>query len=143
MSTYMPSVWSSIRPDVFDRQIDRLFDEALREFGASAQDWVPACNVWEDENGFYVQAALPGWEPHQISLEVNNKTLTIKGERTSEEAGQYHLHEIGGSHFTRLFTLPKFIDHEKAKAAQANGLLTISFPKREEAKARRILIEAA
>lgn len=135
-STYMPS-------EVFDRQIDRMLDEALRELGTGSQDWVPPCNVWEDENGFYVQVALPGWEPNQITLDVNNKTLTVKGERAGEDARHYHLHEIGGSHFARYFTLPTFIEHEKAKAIHANGLLTISFPKREEAKARRILIEAA
>lgn len=53
MNTYIPSVWSSIGPDVFDRQIDRMFDEALRDFGASGQHWVPACNVWDGENGWY------------------------------------------------------------------------------------------
>lgn len=136
MSTYMS-------PDVFERQIDRIFDEALHGLETSGQNWVPACNVWEDENGFYVQVALPGWEPKEISLEVKEKILTVQGERVGEETRQYHLQEIAAGNFARLFTLPASIDHEKARAVHTNGLLTISFPKREEAKARRILIEAA
>jgi HSP20 family protein len=144
MNTYLPSVWSSIGPEVFDRQIDRLFSEALQEIGMTGHDCVPPCNVWEDEQGFYVQLAVPGWEAKELTLDVNQKILTIKGERAAaEEAGHFHLHEIAGTKFFRIFTLPAFVDHEKAKAVHANGLLTISFPKREEAKARRILIEAA
>ena len=134
---------SYMSPDVFERQIDRIFDEVLHGLETSSQNWVPACNVWEDENGFYVQVALPGWEPKEISLEVKEKMLTVKGERSGEETRRYHLQEIARGNFARLFTLPASIDHEKARAVHANGLLTISFPKREEAKARRILIEAA
>ena len=64
MSTYTPSVGSSIKPDVFDREIDRMFDEALREVRGSGQDGAPPSNVWEDDHGFYVQVAVPGWEPN-------------------------------------------------------------------------------
>lgn len=134
MTTYM---------DALNRQIDRLFDEALGECGTSGDHWVPACNVREDENGFYVQVALPGWEPHQVTLEVKDKMLTVRGERSCEDAGHYHVREIPDGPFCRILTLPVSADHEKPRAVHANGLLQISFPKREEAKARRILIEAA
>lgn len=134
MTTYM---------DALNRQIDRLFDEALGECGTSSDHWVPACNVREDENGFYVQVALPGWEPNQVNLEMKDKMLTVWGERAGEESGQYRVREIPDGSFSRVFALPASIDHEKARAVHANGLLQISFPKREEAKARRILIEAA
>ena len=143
MSTYLPAVLSSIRSDVFDRQIDRMFDEALRAFGTSDQSWAPACNAWEDGNGFYVEVALPGWEPKDIALEIDNQVLTVKGERKEEPApGEtYHLQEIAGGRFVRLFKLPTFVDHDKASATHKNGMLTVTFPKREEAKCRRILIE--
>ncbi len=143
MSTYLPAVLASIRRDAFDRQIDRMFDEALRTFGTPDQKWAPACNAWEDGNGFYVQVALSGWEPTNISLEIDNQVLTVKGEQKEERVpeGTYHLREIAGGPFMRLFTLPKFVDHDKASATHKNGMLTITFPKREEAKRRRILIE--
>lgn len=143
MTTSVPAVLSSIGSDAVDRQIDRIFDEALRAFGTSDQAWAPACNAWEDESGFYVQIALPGWEPNEIALEVNNQVLTIRGERqeVSRESDRYHLREIGGDRFVRQFSLPTFVDHDKASATQKNGMLTVTFPKREEAKSRRILIE--
>jgi HSP20 family protein len=143
MTSYVPTVMSSIRQDAFDRQIDRMLDDALRAFGTGDQTWTPACNAWEDGNGFYVQVALPGWESKDISLEVNNQVLTVKGERKEEpaQAERYHLQEIGSGPFVRAFKLPTFVDHDKASATQKSGLLTIAFPKREEAKCRRILIE--
>jgi len=133
---------TSYMPIITNRQIDQILDEALRNFGPSV-DWMPACNVWEDEEGFHVQAALAGWEPHQVSLEVNNHILTMKGERSMPPAeGRYHLQEIGGTSFSRALKLPASVDHGQGRATHKNGLLTISFPKREDAKPRRILIEA-
>ena len=143
MSTYLPSVISTIQTDAFDRQVDRLFNEALSAFDAADQTWVPASNAWEDDNGFYVQMALPGWEPKDIALEVKNQVLAVKGERNVElkDSEKYHLREIADGRFTRLFRLPSFVEHDKATATHKHGLLTITFPKREEAKCRRILIE--
>lgn len=143
MTSYLPSVISTIRTDAFDRQVDRLFNEALRAFDASSQTWAPASNAWEDDNGFYVQMALPGWEPKDIALEVKNQILTVKGERNVElkDSEKYHLREIADGQFSRLFRLPSFVDHDKATATHKHGLLTIAFPKREEAKCRRIMIE--
>ena len=133
---------TSYRPIMIDRQIDQIFDEALRTIGSSG-DWTPMCNVWDDENGFYVQLAVPGWEASQVSLEVNDQVLTMKGERPEAAAeGRYHLREIGGTSFSRRIKLPAFVDQSKARATHSNGLMTITFPKREEAKPRRILIES-
>ncbi len=145
MSTYLPTVISSIGSDTFDRQIDRVLDEALRAFGASEASWAPACNAWEDDDGFYVQMALPGWEPKDITLEVDKQVLTVKGERKDRTAvpEKVHLREIADGPFVRRFRLPSFVDHDKAAATQKHGLLTISFPKREEAKCRRIMIEGS
>ncbi len=140
MSSYVPSGMTSMRQDAFDGQIDRVLDEALRAFG---QTWMPSCNVWDDENGFYVQVALPGWEANQVALELNNQILTIRGERKEgpESGSRYHLHEIERGSFVRRFKLPSFVDQDKASATQKNGVLTVAFPKREEAKSRRILID--
>ncbi len=145
MSSYLPSVVSTIRTDAFDRQVDLLFNEALQAFGTADQTWVPASNAWEDDNGFYVQMALPGWEPKDITLEVNNQVLGVKGERSVElrNSEKIHLCEIPDGRFTWLFRLPSFVEHDKASATHKHGLLTITFPKREEAKCRRIMIEGA
>ncbi|MDH5640414.1 MAG: Hsp20/alpha crystallin family protein [Nitrospira sp.] len=145
MNSYVPSALTSIQTDRFDHQIDQLLDEAVRAFSTSNPLWAPASNAWEDDNGFYVQLALPGWEPSNIALEVNNQVLTVKGERNiqTSESEKYHLREIADGRFTRLFRLPTFVDHDKASATHRQGLLTISFPKREEAKPRQIMIEGS
>lgn len=143
MTSYLPSGISTIRSDAFDRQVDRLFNEALRAFAGADQTGGPASNAWEDDNGFYIQMALPGWEPKDITLEVNNQVLTVKGVGTVEHqnTARSHLREIADGQFTRLFRLPSFVEHTQASATHKHGLLTITFPKREEAKCRRIPIE--
>ena len=145
MTSYLPSAISTIRTEAFDRQVDRLFNEAVRAFDAGDQTWVPASNAWEDDNGFYIQMALPGWDPKDITLEVNNQILAVKSERNVQlkDSGKYHVREIADGRFTRLFRLPSFVEHDKAFATHKHGLLTITFPKREEAKCRRIMIEEA
>ena len=143
MSTYLPAVFSTVRPDAFDRQIDQMFEEALRTFGTAGGAWVPACNAWEDSNGFYIQMALPGWEPKDVALEVNDNMLCVKGQRTEETTGsrKHVMREIADGRFVRIFKLPTSVNQDKAVASSKNGLLTISFPKRDEAKPRRIVIE--
>lgn len=87
--------------------------------------------------------ALPGWDSQEVSLDVAQQVLSVKGER-KEDSGSgriFHLHEIADSRFLRLFRLPTYIDSEKASAVQKSGLLTVSVPKREEARSRRIMIE--
>jgi HSP20 family protein len=87
--------------------------------------------------------ALPGWDQKDIAVEVNNQVLAVKGKRSLEPSAtqRFHFREIVDGQFTRLFRLPSFVDHDKASATHKQGLLTISFPKREEAKCRRIVIE--
>jgi HSP20 family protein len=144
MTTYLPALMSSIGQESFDRQIDRMFDEAVRSFSKARTAWAPACNAWEDDHGFYVQVALPGWEAKDVSIEVENRVLTVKGERKDEETPgrTVHVWEVTGDQFVRSFRLPTFVDHNKASASHKNGLLTITFPKLEEAKPRRIAIAA-
>lgn len=143
MTSYHAAVVAPIGQDSFDRQIDRLLEDAVSAFGISGVAWAPASNAWEDDNGFYVQVALPGWDPQDVSLEVAKQVLSIKGERKepSDSARTVHIQEIGDGRFMRLFRLPTYIDPENASAVQKNGLLTVTFPKREEAKRRRIMIE--
>ena len=143
MTSYRAALVSPIGQDSFDRKIDRLLEEAVSAFGVNGTAWAPASNAWEDDSGFYVQLALPGWDPQDVSLEVTNQILSVKGERKEAPASTQtvHLEEIADGRFLRLFRLPTYIDSEKASAVQKNGLLTVTFPKREEAKSRRIAIE--
>jgi HSP20 family protein len=127
-----------------ERQIDRFLNDVLASVGGSSTAWTPRCNVWEDTNGFRVKAALPGIDPKEVQIQVEDGVLTIAGERKDEpeESGRtYFAHEIGGGAFSRSFRLPSNVDAEKVSASYKNGVLSIDLPKRDEAKPRRIVIE--
>ena len=128
-------------PTVFSGQIDQLLDEAMRGLSREAA-WTPASNVWEDEKGFHVQLALPGWETKDVSIQVEKQVMTVSGTHQSENdtARKVYQWEIPNGQFVRQYRLPNFVQQEQASASYKNGVLTISFPKREEAKPRRIEI---
>ena len=128
-------------PTVFNGQIDQLLDEALRGLSREAA-WTPASNVWEDEKGFHVQLALPGWETKDVSIQVEKQVVTVAGSQQAETetTGKVYQWEIPEGRFVRQYRLPNFVQQDQASANYKNGVLTISFPKREEAKPRRIEI---
>jgi HSP20 family protein len=134
LMTYLPKV---------DFQIDRLFDEALRSVSGDVA-WAPACNAYEDEQGFWVEASLPGMDPNDIELQVEDGVLTVRGERKGlrKEGATHYISELTAGKFSRCFALPSSVDPHKASASYRNGILTVQFPKSEEAKPRRIMIEA-
>jgi len=128
-------------PTVFNGQIDQLLDEAMR--GSSRDSaWTPASNVWEDEKGFHVQLALPGWDTKDVSIQVEKQLLTVTGAHQTEHDATRKVYqwEIPHGQFVGRYRLPNFVQQEQASATYKDGVLTISFPKREEAKARRIEI---
>ncbi len=132
------------------REMDELFDSFFgRRAGVTNGEfvWTPVCNVWEDENALYVQAELPGLTKDEISVSVENGVLTISGEKREERReGQkdtFHLYERRYGRFERSFTLPSNVDADHIRARYENGVLELTIPKTEEAKPRRIQIEAA
>ena len=129
-------------PAVFNGQIDQLLDEAMRGLGRESA-WTPASNVWEDEKGFHVQLALPGWETKDVSIEVEKQVMTVTGAHQSENESTRKVYqwEIPNGRFAMRYRLPGFVQQEQASASFRDGVLTISFPKREEAKPRRIEID--
>ena len=128
-------------PAIFNGQIDQLLDEAMRGLSREAA-WTPASNVWEEEKGFHVELALPGWEAKDVSIQVEKQVMTVAGSHQAETkaTGKVYQWEIPNGRFLRQYRLPNFVQQEQATATFKNGILTISFPKREEAKPRRIEI---
>ena len=128
-------------PTVFNGQIDQLLDEAMRGLSRDSA-WTPASNVWEDEKGFHVQLALPGWETKDVSIQVEKQLLTVTGAHQAEHDATRKVYqwEIPNGQFVGRYRLPNFVQQEQASATYKDGVLTISFLKREEAKARRIEI---
>jgi HSP20 family protein len=125
------------------RQMNRLF-EYLPAGEETGFEWWPAVNVAETPETVVVTAELPGLEPKEIEISVVGDTLTIRGEKRfeREEKGKtWYRREIAGGKFTRSFTLPASVDAEHVDATSKAGILTITLPKRAEAKARKIEVK--
>lgn len=125
------------------RHMNRLFDyfPTAEEPGF---EWWPAVNVSETPETVVVTAEIPGLEPKEIEISVVGDTLTIRGEKRMEreEKGKtWYRREIVGGKFTRSFTLPTSVDAEHVDATSKAGILTITLPKRAEARAKKIEVK--
>lgn len=101
----------------------------------------PAVNIIETEEGLFVTADLPGAAKESIDVNVEKGVLTISAPASHSMAGTpvYREFELGS--YFRQFTIPETLDHGKAKADFANGILTLRIPKAEIAKPRRIEVQ--
>jgi HSP20 family protein len=125
-------------------EIDRLFDAPLAELTRTSQllsGWTPALDLYEDKDGFTVKAELPGMKREEIELSLHEGSLSISGERKYEEKGAegeaYRTERFFGR-FQRTVTLPAPVATDKVKAQYKDGILTVTLPKTEEAKPKRI-----
>ena len=113
------------------------FTGAVHEF--------PALNVWNNENDAIVTAELPGIDAEDLDITVVGDTMTLRGARKPlEMKGNESMHRrerVQGA-FTRNLTLPFRIDNENVTARMQRGVLTITLPKAEEDKAKKIPIKA-
>ncbi len=134
-----------MRPEPFSQEVNRLFNTLFDAGDASAQRWVPAMDLVEAEDHFVLKADLPGLAEDDVSIEIQDNTLTIAGERTSEheqrERGWYRVERSFGR-FSRSLTLPEGIDPDAVTAEFDKGVLSVRIPKPEERKPRRVAIKA-
>jgi HSP20 family protein len=146
-----PEAWRSLRSEM-----DRLFDRFTGGFGMMPFPALrteptfgigfPAVDVAEDETSFKLSAELPGMADKDIQVALSGDTLTIRGEKRQdkeEKKSGYHLSERSYGEFQRAFTLPDGVDGEKIAAAFANGVLTVTVPKKAQAVAKKIQVKAA
>ena len=122
-------------------EVSRLMNGLLDGQGRTAQSWVPPLDVWETDGEIVYAFDLPGVPEDKITIETQDDTLTVSGERerTTEAQGErfYRFERRYGS-FARGVGLPAGIDPGKITAAYVNGVLEVRVPKPEEAKPRRI-----
>ena len=130
-------------------EIDRLFEAPLAELARSSQllsGWTPAFDVYEDKDNYYVRAELPGMKKEEIELSMHNGSLSISGERKSDEnlkeAEVYRAERFFGR-FQRTITLPTQVAVDKIKAQYQDGLLSVTLPKAEEAKPKHIDVKVS
>jgi HSP20 family protein len=129
------------------REMEGLLDQFVtRAAGDLADAGVfPPVNVSEDADHYYVRALLPGVDAQQLEISAVNQTLTVSGARRApREAGaSYHRRERPEGEFSRSVTLPNRFDADRIQARYVDGVLTVTLPKPEAAKPRRVTVQTA
>src|SRR5579863_8754179 len=129
-------------------QINRLFNDAFERTSEESNltTWAPAVDIHENEHELVVKADLPGVEAKDLDIRVENNILTIRGERKFEkkvDQDNYLRVERAYGSFARSFSLATTVNTEAIKADYQNGVLTLSIPKREEAKPKQIKVNVS
>lgn len=128
-------------------EVDSIFD---RFFGGDRGDsstsavWAPRTDLAETDEAYRMQVDVPGMSKDDININLQNNTLTISGERSSErkeESEEYVRVERAFGNFHRTFTLPDAVDQENIEATYDDGVLTVDIPKTEESTRRQIEIQ--
>lgn len=125
----------------FARLQSQLF--APRSNGHAPQDFRLSVDIYEDANGVHIKADLPGIKKEDLKLEIENRVLTIRGERKVEkvdEGTDYRRVERSYGSFTRSFALTGEVDPEEVKADYKDGVLTVTVPKKPTAARREISV---
>jgi HSP20 family protein len=130
-------------------EMSRLFDFAFPALSRVTHPYLgqsvnPAIDLYEEKDNFILRAELPGMTKEEIALEIMDDTLTLSGERkfAPEKKGDEAVRkEISQGPFTRSIALPKSVQADKVGARYENGILTVTLPKKEEAKPKQITIE--
>lgn len=132
--------------DRFNRLFNETFSRAFGDEELSAKSWAPAVDIFENDDNIVLKAELPGIDPKDVEVRVEENTLYLKGERKFEkEVKEDNYHRIERSYglFARSFSLPGSIDTDKVDAAYKDGVLTLTIPKRGEAKPKAIKINVS
>ncbi len=127
--------------------VDRFFDGSLNQLENSTRpvSWGLPLDVIETDDAFVVKASIPGIDPDQVEVTFTDNVLTLKGEIKSEDEvkdSRYHVRERRYGSFARSISLGSRIDGDKIQAEYSHGVLTLTLPKAEELKPRRIAVKA-
>jgi len=130
------------------RDVDRLWDSFFEDHPTRREelwrDLYPSLDLSETQDEFVVKAEIPGADPKNIDISLDDGTLTIKGEKKQEKEEKkenYHFVERSYGSFTRCVQLPGKIEGEKVKASYKDGVLKVVLPKSEEAKRKEIKVK--
>ena len=126
-------------------EMNRLFmtslPRTLSQEDMASGGWSPSVDIYESESEIVLEAELPGMKREDFEVSIENNVITLRGERKFEkkdEGDNFHRVERAYGSFTRSFSLPRTVSAENTSADFNNGILRVSLPKKEEAKARKI-----
>ena len=138
---------------VASTSLNRLFDEALRDWPGMEHSttplvgtWMPPVDVYENTNEVRITAEIPGVKHEDVRISVENNVLTLRGEKHPQQpAGQdgerAHRYERAYGVFERTFSVPSTVDAERIQARYEQGVLTLVLPKSERAKPRQNTVQ--
>ncbi|MDH5766032.1 MAG: Hsp20/alpha crystallin family protein [Gammaproteobacteria bacterium] len=144
MSLRRYNPWSLF--DQLQQEINQLHGypvKAENEGDVVTSDWAPAVDIKEEDHCYLLIADIPGIDPKDIEIHMENGILSIRGERDSEKKTEregYKRIEREHGIFYRRFTMPEGVDADGIEASNKHGVLTVTIPKKEIAKARRITV---
>jgi HSP20 family protein len=122
------------------RLLDTVAGDTFADVGAGV---FPPMNITQDDENFYVRAEIPGIKPNELSISAVRNRVSLAGKREIQrehERVSYHRRERAEGSFNRTVTLPTEVDAERVDARYADGILTLTLPKAEEAKPRQITV---
>ena len=136
--------WDPFREMVtMRRAMDRLIENGFDGEELPASEWSLPLDVVENEDGYTVKASIPGVKSEDLDITLDKGMLTIRGELKNEsetQQGQYHLRELRFGMFTRTISLPTSVRPDDIQASCEDGILTLTMPKAEEVKPKRIQV---
>ncbi len=129
-----------------NRLFGTFFDSPTGDSAVTARRWVPAMDLIEEGGEYVLRADLPGLDEKDVEIELDERVLTVSGERSSriEEHQQgYHRYERASGSFSRSLTLPEGLDPEAIRASFEKGVLEVRIPKPQERRPHRVRITPA
>jgi HSP20 family protein len=129
---FSQSAWNGL-----ETEFDRLFSTALHEFAGTASTRFPV-DLYEDKDNTYVRAELPGISREDINIEVADGVLTIAAARKTPATEGQPEQSVA---LNRTLQLSEQVQADKIAAAYENGVLTVTLPKREESKPKKVTVE--
>jgi len=135
-------------PSLLDRLFENEFDGWPRRNYSNTNTTLPSVNIKENNEGFKIAVAAPGFDKNDFHIELDNDVLTISSEKQIKnevnEDERFTKKEFSYQSFTRSFNLSELVESDKITAKYKNGILSVVIPKKEEAKpkpARQIAIK--
>jgi HSP20 family protein len=128
-----------------DRLLNRFLEGKLEEQSSAGAEWAPSMDVSETKDSLIAKLEVPGMDPKDIQISLQENLLTIKGEKTQEqEEKEEHFHRVERAYgmFARSVRLPVTVDASKVAASFKNGLLTITLSKTPTSRGTTIPIKA-
>jgi len=130
--------------NLLQRKLDNLYGNYGRPSGYrwELESATPRINLYEHGDNFKIRAEVPGLEKDNLNVKIQGNYLEIRGERGSDAPEGYKTHktERGVGSFSRSFTLPADVDSTKVEATLKDGVLSLTLPKHEAAKPKKISI---